>query len=45
MDQSTRKLITMHNVLFSRDDVERLFHQKRMEEVILPTLKTALMHR
>ena len=31
MDQRTRKLITMHKVLYPRDDVDRLYVSRKVE--------------
>ena len=46
MDQTTRKLMTVHKVLHPRDDVDRLYvSRKEGEKRHLPALKTALTHR
>ena len=45
MDQRTRKLMTMHKALHSRDDFDRLYFSKKGEEEDLPASKTALTHR
>ena len=41
MDQRTRKLMTMHKVLYSRDDVDKYIPRKED----LPASQTALTHR
>ena len=44
MDQRTRKLMTMHKALQSRDDVDRLYVSRKREEEDLPASKTALTY-
>ena len=45
MDQRTRKLMTMHKALHSREDVYRLYVSSKEGEEDLPALKTAFAHR
>ena len=45
MDQITRKLITMHEALHPRDDVDRLYVSRKEGGRDLPALKTTLTHR
>ena len=44
MDQRTRKLMTMHKALQSRDDVDRLYVSRKREEEDSPASKTALTY-
>ena len=45
MDQRTRKLMTMHNASYQRDDIGRLHVSIKKEEEDSPELKIAWMHQ
>ena len=45
MDQRTRKQMTMHKALYSRDEVDRLYVSRKEGGRGLQALKTALTHR
>ena len=45
MDQRTRNLMTMHDALLPRDDVDRLHESRKEGGISHPSLKSVLTHQ